>query len=75
MDSSFVRIEDFGRVLLEYIGSEDYLKAVDSIQDSGKAAFMGGLGMAGCLIMARCRKYYGSSDDNNADADKEGGDG
>ena len=55
----FVKTEDVGRVLLEYIGSEDYLKAVDSIQDSGKAAFMSGIGMAGCLIMARCPKYYG----------------
>ena len=57
--ATFVKTEDVGRVLLEYIGSEDYLKAVDSIQDSGKAAFMGGIGMAGCLIMARFPKYYG----------------
>ena len=56
----YVNIKDIGKVLLEYIGSEDYLKAVDSIQDSGKAAFMGGLGMAGCLIFARCPKHLGS---------------
>ena len=58
MEETFVRTTDVGRVLLEYIGSEDYQKAVDMIQDSGKAAFMGGIGMAGCLIMSRCQKYY-----------------
>ena len=63
MEETFVRTTDVGRVLLEYIGSEDYLKAIDSIQDSGKAAFMGGIGMAGCLIMSRCTKYYAREDD------------
>lgn len=58
MEETFVSTRDVGKVLLEYIGSEDYLKAVDSIQDSGKAAFMGGIGMAGCLIMSKCMKYY-----------------
>ena len=65
MEETFVRTTDVGKILLEYIGSEEYLKAVESIQDSGKAAFMGGIGMAGCLIMSRCQKYY-------AKADKEG---
>lgn len=68
MEEIFIRITDIGKVLLEYIGSEDYLKAVESIQDSGKAAFMGGIGMAGCLIMSRCTKYYAKE----ADKEEEG---
>lgn len=62
MEETFVRITEIGEILLDYIGSEEYLKAVESIQDSGKAAFMSGIGMAGCLIMSRCQKYYGKAD-------------
>lgn len=63
MEETFVRTTEVGKILLEYIGSEEYLKAVESIQDSGKAAFMSGIGMAGCLIMSRCQKYYARGDD------------
>lgn len=61
----FVSTTEIGKILLEYIGSEEYLKAVESIQDSGKAAFMSGIGMAGCLIMSRCQKYYAETDKEN----------
>ena len=55
----FVRIDDVGRVLLEYIKSEDFEKAVDSTQGKDSGAFMSAVGMAGCVIMARCQRYYG----------------
>lgn len=71
MEEIFVRITDISKVLLEYIGSEDYLKAVKSIQDSGKAAFMGGIGMAGCVIMSRCQKFYAKSSDDEAEPKEE----
>ena len=76
MEDTFIRTADVGKVLLEYIGSEDYLKAVESIQDSGKSAFMGGIGMAGCVIMARCHKYYAKSVDDETEAagDPDGSD-
>jgi len=55
----FINTYDMGNTILEYIGSEDYEKAVASTQDSGRAGFMAGVAMAVCVIMARCKKYYG----------------
>ena len=54
----FVRTEDVGRVILDYIGSPEFEAAVNCTVNDGRAAFMGGLGMAGCLIIARCPRYY-----------------
>ena len=56
----FVRIEDIGHAILDYIKSPEFEAAVKTTVDDGRSAFMGGLGMAGCLIMARCPRYYAS---------------
>lgn len=58
MMETFVKIEDAARAVFEYIGTDEYMKATENI-DSGKNGFMGGLGMALCVIMARCKKYCG----------------
>lgn len=57
MKDIFVKMDDISKILLEYIGSDDFNKAVQAIQNTDSNAFMGGIGMAGCLIMARCPKY------------------
>ena len=56
----FVRIEDIGHAILDYINSPEFEAAVKMTVDDGRSAFMGGLGMAGCIIMARCPRYYSS---------------
>lgn len=63
MEETFVRTTEVCKILLEYIGSEEYLKAVELISDSGKSAFMSGIGMAVCLIMARCQKFYAKAEE------------
>ena len=53
----FVNINDVGKALLDYIGSEEFEKAVDIAAGDVRGAFMSGIGMAGCLILANCPKY------------------
>lgn len=49
--------KDMVRAVLEYIGSEDFERAVKCIQDDGRSGFVAGLGMAGVVIMAKCAPY------------------
>jgi len=53
----YVRLKDVGEALLKYIGSDEYIKAVESVQSDGRAAFMSGIGISACVIMANCDKY------------------
>ena len=52
-----VRVNDIGRVLLDYIGTEDFKKATKDLSPEAVNAFMSGIGMAGVLIMAKCEKF------------------
>ena len=53
----FVEVEELANILLQYIGSEEFDRAVSSLEGVERNAFMGGIGMAGCLILGRCTKY------------------
>lgn len=53
----FVEVEELGNILLQYIGSEEFDRAVSGLEGVEKNAFIAGIGMAGCLIMGRCTKY------------------
>lgn len=60
----FIRERDLGQVLLEYVASGAYKNAVEP-EDIN--SFISGLGVAGTVIMARCRKYtLMPNDDSNA---------
>ena len=56
---TFVSIRDVGKVLLEFIGSEEFNNIVKNLDDSPINVFMGAIGTAGCLIMSKCPKYSG----------------
>ena len=74
--TQFVEVDDIGRVLLSYIGTEDFDKATSSLSPEAKNSFMSGIGMAGVLIMARCNKYIAEPPDINGasqEADNETG--
>ena len=58
MNGPFVRTYDVGDALLNYIGTEEYVKATSQMSMEAQSAFMSGIGMAGVLIMANCDKYY-----------------
>ena len=66
MIEQFVSIYDIGKVLLEYIGSEEYAKASECT-DGGKSCLMGGIGMATCIIMSRCKKYLADVDNSEVE--------
>ena len=58
MERIFVDINDVGRTILNYIGSEDFEKAMSALDISnGRNSFIAGLGMAGSIIMADCPQY------------------
>lgn len=56
----FVNIKDVGKVLMEFIGSEDFDNIVNNLDNSPKNILMGAMGIAGCLIMSKCQKYSGN---------------
>ena len=56
---TFVSITDVGKVLMEFIGSEEFDNIVKNLDNNPKNIFMGAMGMAGCLIMSKCPKYSG----------------
>lgn len=57
--TSFVKTEDIGNVILEFIRSEDFGKIASNMNCTDHRTFlMGALGIAGCVIMARTTKYY-----------------
>lgn len=58
MERIFVDMNDAGRAILNYIGSEDFEKAISALDMSnGRNSFIAGLGMAGIIIMADCPQY------------------
>lgn len=56
---TFVSITDVGKVLMEFIGSEEFDNIVKNLENNPKNIFMGAIGVAGCLIMSKCPKYSG----------------
>lgn len=56
---TFVNITDVGKVLMEFIGSEEFDNIVKNLDNNPKNIFMGAIGVAGCLIMSKCPKYSG----------------
>ena len=58
MTRVFVDMNDAGYAILNYIGSEDFEKAISVLDMSnGRNSFIAGLGMAGTIIMADCPQY------------------
>lgn len=54
----YVNIKEAAHVILDYIGTEDFNKALSCLHNDVCSGFMGGLGMAICLMMDnRCSKY------------------
>ena len=51
----FININDIGKVIIEYIGSPEYKQAMEA-QESPNG-FLGGIGIAGVVILSKCPKY------------------
>ena len=51
----FINIDDIAKAITEYIGSPDYKHAMEA-QESPNS-FLGGIGIAGVVILSKCPKY------------------
>ncbi len=54
MDNLFINADDIGKVILDYIASDEFGRG---IREDDRNGFITGLGFAGTLIYAHCRKY------------------
>lgn len=54
MSDLFINADDIGKVILDYIASDEFGRG---IREDDRNGFITGLGFAGTLIYARCRKY------------------
>ena len=59
MVDSFICTSDIGDALLTFIGSDDYKRIVNSINDDKESAFGAGVAIAVSIMLARCPKYVG----------------
>lgn len=58
MEKVFVDINDANRAIFNYIGSENFEKAISVLDlSNGKNSFIAGLAIAGVIIMADCPRY------------------
>lgn len=54
MEDVFIRLGDIGNAILDFVSSGEYK---DAIKDEDMNGFISGLGIAGTVIYARCKKY------------------
>ena len=60
MVDSFISTSDMGDALLNFIGSADCKRIVDSLEDNKEGAFKAGAAIAVSVMLAKCPKYVGS---------------
>ena len=58
-ETYYVKLDDVAETIMNYIDTEDFTKAAKASTDVN--SFMSGLGMAACVVMARCPRYIVSS--------------
>lgn len=51
----YVKVSDACHAILDYIATEEFEK---SFTQESRAAVMSGLGLACCVIMAKCTRYF-----------------
>ena len=52
-----IDIEQAGKTILDFIGTDDYKRILDNICDSKSGGFMSGLSFAYSLLMTKCDRY------------------
>lgn len=55
---TYLNADEVGRVLLNYIGSEEYNEAVSSVPE-GQNSFLAGYAIAGLVVLSKCQRYIG----------------
>ena len=65
MSDLFINADDIGKVILDYIASEEF---GCGIKEEDRNGFITGLGIAGTLIYARCHKYISMEEETELSA-------
>ena len=52
-----IDIEQAGKTILDFIGTDDYKRIIDSIGETESKGFVSGLSIAYSLLMTRCDRY------------------
>lgn len=61
MNNAFVKINDIGKTILSFVGTEEFEKILGSIEDNSRAGFTTGLSIAASLIMSQCTQYIATT--------------
>lgn len=54
----YIDLNDAMNAVLDFIKSEDFVKATQGLTSGERSCYMAALGMANCIIASRCKKYY-----------------
>lgn len=63
-EKTYIELDDALQQLVNYITSGEFNRNLNFLSDTERHAYMAALGMAGCLISARCKKFI-IKDNNN----------
>lgn len=62
---TLIDIEEYQKMILQFIGTEDYKRLLDATYDSKECGFIHGLALSAILMTTRCRYYVVSVPVNN----------
>lgn len=68
MEDVFIRLGDIGNAILDFVSSGEYKNV---IKDEDTNGFIGGIGIAGTIIYARCRRYVGKIEEAERKDDEQ----
>lgn len=57
-ETVYVELNDALQKLIDFVTSGEMSDSVSFLSDKEKSTYMSALGMAGCIISARCKKFY-----------------
>ena len=57
-ETVYVELNDALQKLIDFVTSGEMSHVVSFLSDEERSVYMSALGMAGCIISARCKKYY-----------------
>ncbi len=65
-----IDIEEYSKMILSFIGSEEYKRLLEVTNDTKESGFIHGLAISGILMQVKCNKYkYFTSVEDKEDVD------
>lgn len=57
-ETVYIELNDALQNLIDFVTSGEMNDSISFLSDKERSTYMSALGMAGCIISARCKKYY-----------------